>query len=144
MAEEVINKVTNTLKNIDSYELMKNDKNEVMVLLYAGDTPPSRASFYLNEKAKYIELSRNSESIAIIENLQDESIKQLKELKKLYVCEIKYDEKTNTNEEEAEIVFAYSAKQSPTERRTIQDKAKEQREKITEEKNKKTTSPEQQ
>ncbi len=134
MTEEITKKVVNTLKDIDSYELIKNDKNEVMVLLYASNTPPSISSFYINEKAKQIELTRNENSIIIIENLQDESIKHLKELKNLYVCEIKYDEKTNTNEEEAEIVFAYIAKQSTSEKRNIREKVKHQREKIEAEK----------
>ena len=134
MAEEINNKITNTLKDIDSYELMKNDKGDVMILLYATNTAPAKATFYLNKKANYIELTRNNKSVIIIEGLKNESIQEIEKLSKLYVCEIKYDEKTNTPEEEAEIVYAYIAEQSLKETRSIQEKAKEQRKKITENK----------
>lgn len=88
------------------YELMENDKGEVMVLIYARDTSPQNSTFFINVSQRCIEISRNKDDTIFIDGLQDESIIKLQALKTLYVCEIKYTEKSD---EDNEIVYAYMA-----------------------------------
>ena len=65
----------------DVYELMENDQGEIMLLLYAGETAPQKASFHLNEERKCIELYRNPKDTVIIEGLEKDSIIKLKQTK---------------------------------------------------------------
>lgn len=122
----------------DVYELMENDQGEIMLLLYAGETAPQKASFHLNEERKCIELYRNPKDTVIIEGLEKDSIIKLKQAKILYICEIKYNENPDS---ENEILYAYptnpiKAPQQPksnvsqTAEPSISEKAKQAREKI--------------
>lgn len=88
------------------YELMENDNGEVMVLLYAGEQPPLRPAFMLDEKEACIELYRNPVDTVRIEGLVVETIEKIKTVDILYVCEMKYNENP---ESENEILFAYPA-----------------------------------
>ena len=98
----------NTLKQDPKivYELMENDAGEIMVLIYAGEGKPINPTFMLNEKEKLIEIMRSKKDIILIEGLQPESIQKIKKIKTLYVCEMKYNENP---EAENEIVNAYAA-----------------------------------
>ena len=88
------------------YELMENDEGEVMVLIFAGEGKPQNPTFALYEKEKLIEIIRSKNDIVLIEGLQPEAMEKIKKLKTLYVCEMKYNEKP---EAENEIVNAYAA-----------------------------------
>lgn len=88
------------------YELMENDEGEVMVLIFAGEGKPLNPTFALYEKEKLIEITRSKNDIILIEGLQPEAIEKIKKLKTLYVCEMKYNENP---EAENEIVNAYAA-----------------------------------
>ena len=117
------------------YELIENDNNEIMLLLYAGESTPTKTSFHLNEAKKCIELYRNPSDTVIIEGLQPDSINKLKQINILYVCEMKYNENPNS---ESEIIYAYEAhpkKESPQKPKqpskpSLTEKAKQAREKI--------------
>lgn len=122
----------------DVYELMENDQGEIMLLLYAGDTAPQKASFYLNERQKCIELYRNPKDTVIIDGLEKESIAKLKQTETLYVCEMKYNEDADS---ENEILYAYPANPTKEPQRqksdapkaaepSLSEKAKQAREKI--------------
>ena len=95
-----------TLDPHNVYELMENDEGEVMVLIFAGEGKPQNPTFALYEKEKLIEITRSKNDIILIEGLQPEAIEKLKKLKTLYVCEMKYNENP---EAENEIVNAYAA-----------------------------------
>lgn len=122
----------------DIYELMENDQGEIMLLLYAGESAPQKASFYLNEKQHCLELYRNTKDTVIIDGLAKDSMTKLKQTETLYICEIKYNEDA---ESENEILYAYptapvkepphiqSKPQEPT-KVSLTEKAKEAREKV--------------
>ena len=88
------------------YELMENDDGEVMVLLFAGEGTPQNPSFALDETNRLIELSRSKNDIVLIEGLLPDAVEKLKKLSVLYVCEMKYNENP---EAENEILHAYAA-----------------------------------
>lgn len=88
------------------YELMENDDGEVMVLLFAGEGTPQNPSFTLDETNRLIKLSRSKNDIVLIEGLLPDAVEKLKKLSVLYVCEMKYNENP---EAENEILHAYAA-----------------------------------
>lgn len=88
------------------YELMENDDGEVMVLLFAGEGTPQNPSFTLDEANQLIELSRSKNDIVLIEGLLPDAVEKLKKLSVLHVCEMKYNENP---EAENEILHAYAA-----------------------------------
>ncbi len=115
------------------YELMENDDGEIMLLLYAEDNAPQNSTFRINTQKKSLELFRSAKDIVIIDGLTSESMAKLKAIDKLYVCEMKYNENPNS---ENEIVYAYTttprpqAEKTETKEQSISEKAKKAREKI--------------
>lgn len=77
-----------------------------MVLLFAGEGTPQNPSFTLDETNRLIELSRSKNDIVLIEGLLPDAVEKLKKLSVLYVCEMKYNENP---EAENEILHAYAA-----------------------------------
>ncbi len=121
----------NPLKDINSYELIENDAGELMIILYANPTPPTKTSFFINEENSSLELNRNPNDTIILDDLASETIEKLKPLKSIYVCELKYNqpqtEKTKENDDDFEIEYAYTAphkkKEEPTpHKETLQEK----------------------
>ena len=116
----------------DVYELIENDEGELMILIYASDTKPQSPFFCLNETRKTIDLYRSKNDIVIIDNLKAETIKKLKTIPHLYICELKYNENP---EAENEIVYAYAVElkekpQLPVKEKTLSEKAKKARESV--------------
>ena len=125
----------------DVYELVENEKGEIMVLIYAKKTAPQNATFYLDTQTRVLRLNRSKEESLYISGLQPDAIKKLNGIKKLYVCEIKYTESTK---EESEIVHAYAAtlqklttptphEQDAENKKTLAQKAQNAREKALKE-----------
>ena len=132
----------NLNKALDSYEILENENNEIMILLYAGQTEPANSTYRINEYARHIVIKRNSKDTLYIEQLSDEYINKIKKLHTLYVCELKYNE-NQKEDEETDIVYAYASaleKEDTTQQKqeepqeTILDKAKKSREKVLEKK----------
>ena len=132
----------NLNKALDSYEILENENNEIMILLYAGQTEPANSTYRINEYARHIVIKRNSKDTLYIEQLSDEYINKIKKLDTLYVCELKYNENLK-EDEETDIVYAYASaleKEDTTQQKqeepqeTILDKAKKSREKVLEKK----------
>ena len=120
----------------DIYELLENDSNEIMVLLYAVDSAPQNPSFSINEKRSCMILHRNPEDNVSITGLATETIQKLKKLDTVYVCEMNYSE---NEKEENKIVYAYQV--SPkvdntetTKETTLTEKAKKASEKLKKQK----------
>ncbi len=95
-------------KSLNIYDIIENDKEEILILLYASKEAPDNPSFFLNENKKYIRLTRNTKDIILIEDIEEKYIKKISKQPCLYVCELKYDE-TLKEGDESEIVYAYSA-----------------------------------
>ena len=97
---------SSSLNPQDVYELIENDKGEIMLIIYATGQEPQNPSFALNEKDRRIELTRAKDDILHIEGLQAETVEKFKTVEKLYICEMKYNPDNNT---ENEIMYAYTA-----------------------------------
>lgn len=139
------NKDATALSAKNVYELMDNDAGEVMVLLYAGEGKPANPTFLLDEKNKLIEISRSKDDLVLIEGLKSDAINKIKKLETLYVCEMKYNDNPDA---ENEILYAYAAslkKKEPNRlaktqsrdtesetKETVAERARKAREKILE------------
>ena len=95
-------------KSLNTYDIIENEKGEILVLLYEGKEAPETPTFFVNKHEKYIKITRNSTDIVLIEDLDNEHIKKISKQECLYVCELKYDENLKEGDE-SEIVYAYSA-----------------------------------
>ena len=92
----------------NTYEIIENEKGELLVLLYEGEKEPKNPTFFLNKHDKYCKITRNQEEIVLIENLTDEHLEKISALSTLYVCELKFEENI-TDEKDSTIVYAYQA-----------------------------------
>ena len=114
------------------YELIESDTEDLMVLIYASETQPQSPFFQINEKRKTIELYRAKNDLIIINNLKSETIEKLRNISQLYICEMKYNEDPNA---ENEVIYAYTAqKREPAtdkKEETLSEKARKARELIT-------------
>ena len=131
-------------KTPNTYEIIENEKGELLILLYEGSKAPENPIFFLNKHEKYVKLTRNIEDIVLIEGLTDEYVEKISKLSTLYVCELQYEENKN-DESDSQIVYAYQAtkrkKQQPvakapsdenkTKEDLIQEKLQQTRAKIT-------------
>lgn len=95
-------------KSLNIYDIIENDKEEILILLYAGKEAPENPSFFLNKDKKYMRLTRNTKDIILIEDIEEKYIKKISKQSCIYVCELKYDEILKEGDE-SEIVYAYSA-----------------------------------
>ncbi len=89
-----------------TYDFVINDEDEVMLLLYAGDTAPSEdARIVLDAENNSAELYRSENETIFLEGIPDDIFDSLADADKLLVCEITDTEK----EEDSKIVYAYEA-----------------------------------
>lgn len=127
----------NSTPALESYEIIENENNEIMILIYAGPTEPANSTYTINEYAKHIILKRNSKDTLYIEQLSDEYMQKIKKLNTIYVCELKYNENLK-EDEETDIVYAYaSTKEIPA-----QNKKQETNNTPKKDANKETTNEE--
>lgn len=88
-----------------TYDFVVNDEDEVMLLLYAGETAPNNARFILNAEDSSAELIRNSDENIVLEDIPDDIFDSLVDADKLLICELSDTDK----EEDSKIVYAYEA-----------------------------------
>lgn len=132
----------NKISPRDVYELVENDKGEIMIIIYAKDPAPQNPTFSLNQLGCVLKINRTKEDTLHIAGLEIESVHKLSKIKQLYVCEIKYKENADDN---SEIVNVYTASlkkeqqtaiKTPTKQETISEKAQKAREKAIKKTNK--------
>lgn len=124
----------------DTYEIIENDNEEVMILIFANGNAPQKPTFSLDKKNKALELSKSPDEQIVLDGLQPETLVKLNKLETLYVCEIKYNEKETADNE---IVYAYAAtlkkkvasheqkaQNQPQQQETLTQKARKARENI--------------
>ena len=87
------------------YDFVINDEDEVLLLLYAGNTEPKNAKIVLKINKNQAEFFRTPDECIILEEIPDNIFDSLAESDKLLVCEISNTE----NDEDSEIVYAYEA-----------------------------------
>lgn len=88
-----------------SYDFIVNDEDEVMLLLYAGNTKPEKSKIILNHADKSAELQRNENETIVLEEIPEDVFDSLIDADTLLVCELA-DSKTD---EENNLVYAYEA-----------------------------------
>ena len=89
-----------------TYDFVVNDEDEVMLLLYAGDTPPAEDTrIVLDAENGSAELYRSENESIVLDGVPDDIFDSLIDAGKLLVCEISNTE----NEEDSKIVYAYEA-----------------------------------
>ena len=129
MKEEIMSKISPR----DVYELVENDKGEIMILIYAKEPTPKNATFSLNKLSGVLKINRTKEDALHIAGLEVESIQKLSKIKQLYVCEIKYREGPNDTNEIVNVYAAAlkkeqpAAPKQPAKKETISEKAQKAR-----------------
>ncbi len=94
------------MEKITTYDFVVNDEDEVMLLLYAGDTPPAENTrIVLDVENNSAELFRNENESIVLDGVPDNIFDSLADADKLLVCELSDTE----NEEDSKIVYAYEA-----------------------------------
>lgn len=93
------------MADMSMYDFVVNDEDEVMLLLYAGETEPKNARIVLKEDENKAEFFRNPNECIVLEEVPADIFDSLTENDKLLVCEIDNTEK----DEDSRIVFAYEA-----------------------------------
>ncbi len=88
-----------------TYDFVVNDEDEVMLLLYAGETEPLAAKIVLDIENSSAELFRNKNETIVLDAIPDTIFDSLADADKLLVCELSDAEK----EEDSKIVYAYEA-----------------------------------
>lgn len=97
--------MTENADNI-TYDFVVNDEDEVMLLLYAGETAPAAETrIALDAENHSAELFRNEDESIVLEAIPDEIFDSLIDADKLLVCELSNTE----NKEDSRIVYAYEA-----------------------------------
>lgn len=91
--------------DVNKYDFLISDENEVMLLLYARDIAPEEPVVRLSSEQKTIELYRRRDDAFTLENVEDQIFTLLKDEPNLLVCEIY----PTDNPDETEIVYTYEA-----------------------------------
>ena len=92
-------------EDYNTFDFLINDEDEVMLLMYAREGEPSKASISFNPStASAIFIRREGEEIELSE-IPAEVLDSIVEADSLLVCELSKEEK----DEDTEIVYAYEA-----------------------------------
>lgn len=103
-----INERVKIMADLNIFDFMITDLGEVMLVLYARDTPPhENPGVILDPEEHAIELFRTDNEAMTLEQVSDDVFKNLENEQTLLVCEINPNDADNP--EEAEIVYAYEA-----------------------------------
>jgi len=96
------------MPDLNIFDFMITDLGEVMLILYAKDTPPhENPGVILDPENHIIEFFRTDTEAMTLEEVSDDVFKNLENEESLLVCEINPND--SDNPEEAEIVYAYNA-----------------------------------
>lgn len=90
-------------EDFNTYDFLINDEDEVMLLLYARETPPQDPVFEVDTDNKSAILVRNPDDSVSLSEIPAEIIDALQDTDKLLVCELSLTEK----EKDTQIVYAY-------------------------------------
>ncbi len=90
---------------LNTFDFVTNDEDEVMLLLHAQETEPKnpRIEFDFNDKSAV--LIRNDTDEILLEDIPDDIIDSLQDADNLMVCELQVGE----SDEDTRIIYAYEA-----------------------------------
>lgn len=92
-------------QELNSYDFITNEEDEVMLLLHAQETEPKDARIEIDVNEKSAVLIRNETDEILLTDIPENIIDSLQDADSLLVCELKIGEK----DEDSEIVYAYEA-----------------------------------
>ena len=92
-------------QELNSYDFITNEEDEVMLLLHAQKTEPKDARIEIDINEKSAVLIRNETDEILLTDIPENIIDSLQDADSLLVCELKIGEK----DEDSEIVYAYEA-----------------------------------
>ena len=92
-------------EELQTFDFLINEEDEVMLLLYAQTTEPNNPSIKFIPQEKCAILNRTPEEEITLTDIPDEVFDSLAEADKLMVCELSAEEK----EEDTKIIYAYEA-----------------------------------
>lgn len=90
---------------LNSYDFVVNDEDEVMLLLHAQDSEPHASRFEIDMDEKSAILVRNENDEILLEGIDDNILDSLQDEDKLLVCELRVGE----TDDDTQIVYAYEA-----------------------------------
>lgn len=90
---------------LNTYDFVVNEEDEVMLLLHAQESEPHNARFEIDMEEKSALLVRNENDEILLEGIDDNILDSLQDEDKLLVCELKVGE----TDEDTQIVYAYEA-----------------------------------
>ena len=90
-------------KNLNFYDFLINDEDEVMLLLYARENTPQTPSISIDTSTNSAIFYRNENDSFSLQEIPSDIIDALQEVDNILVCEL------NEDEESPQIVNAYEA-----------------------------------
>lgn len=90
---------------LNSYDFVVNEEDEVMLLLHAQESEPQNPRFEIDMEEKSALLVRNENDEILLEGIEDNILDSLQDEDKLLVCELKVGE----TDEDTQIIYAYEA-----------------------------------
>lgn len=92
-------------QELNSYDFIVNEEDEVMLLLHAQETEPKDARIEIDANEKSAVLIRNENDEILLQDIPENIIDSLQDADSLLICELKVGE----TDEDTEIVYAYEA-----------------------------------
>ena len=92
-------------QDINTYDFLINDEDEVMLLLYARDTEPHDSSIEINAAEKSAVLHRTPTDDVWLDGIPDDVLDSLWDSDKLLVCELSVEK----DDKDTKIIYAYEA-----------------------------------
>lgn len=92
-------------QELNSYDFIVNEEDEVMLLLHAQESEPKDARIEIDAEDKSAVLVRNENDEILLEDIPENIIDSLQDADSLLICELKIGE----TDDDTEIVYAYEA-----------------------------------
>ncbi|MBQ9731705.1 MAG: hypothetical protein IJV97_01280 [Alphaproteobacteria bacterium] len=94
-----------TKEDLNSYDFLINEEDEVMLLLYARESAPQNSTIEISVENKSAVFYRNADDVLNLTDIPDEVLDCFADTDKLLVCEISHEE----DEKDTQITYAYEA-----------------------------------
>lgn len=94
-----------TGEEFNTYDILVNDEDEAMLLLYAREGKPENATFEVDPENRAAVLHRRPEDDVFLDEIPEDVLDSLADADKLLVCELSIEE----DEKDTQIVYAYEA-----------------------------------